>query len=82
MAFRPYVPDYALRLLADRGDEPPPFVRRANTVVLFADIAGFTPMSASLAAAGPYGAEELSDRSGEIVPSVHISRLSLSNAVL
>jgi class 3 adenylate cyclase/tetratricopeptide (TPR) repeat protein len=61
MAFRPYVPDYALQLLADRGDEPPPFVRRANTAILFADIAGFTPMSASLAAAGPYGAEELSD---------------------
>ncbi|HVD12878.1 MAG TPA: tetratricopeptide repeat protein [Actinomycetota bacterium] len=61
MAFRPYVPDYALRLLAGRGEEPPPFARRVDTAVLFADIAGFTPMSASLAAAGPYGAEELSD---------------------
>src|SRR6266508_3505135 len=59
MAFRPYVPDYTPRLLAGGG--APPFVRRAEAAVLIADVAGFTPMSASLAAAGPYGAEELSD---------------------
>src|SRR6266498_4833183 len=60
MAFRPYVPDYALRLLAGHSDAPP-FATRAEAAVLIADVAGFTPMSASLAAAGPYGAEELSD---------------------
>ncbi len=60
MAFRPYVPDYALRLLAGHSDAPP-FATRAEAAVLIADIAGFTPMSASLAAAGPYGAEDLSD---------------------
>ncbi|HEX6676917.1 MAG TPA: tetratricopeptide repeat protein [Actinomycetes bacterium] len=61
MAFRPYVPEYALRLLAGRDREAPPFALRADAAVLIADIAGFTPMSASLAASGPYGAEELSD---------------------
>lgn len=60
MAFQPYVPDYAVRLLGGRRREPP-FATRAETAVLFVDIAGFVPMSASLAAAGPYGAEELSD---------------------
>ncbi|HEY2957909.1 MAG TPA: AAA family ATPase [Actinomycetota bacterium] len=61
MAFRPYVPEYALRLLAGRGGEVPPFALREDAAVLLADIAGFTPMSAALASAGRYGAEELSD---------------------
>ncbi len=61
MAFQPYVPEYALRLLADHGGEAPPFARWTDAAVLFVDVAGFTPMSASLAAAGTYGAEELSD---------------------
>jgi class 3 adenylate cyclase/tetratricopeptide (TPR) repeat protein len=61
VAFQPYVPEYAMRLLADHGGEAPPFARRTDAAVLFVDIAGFTPMSASLAAAGTYGAEELSD---------------------
>src|SRR5438046_2400828 len=47
MAFRPYVPEYALRLLAGRGGEVPPLALREDTAVLLADIAGLTPMSAS-----------------------------------
>jgi class 3 adenylate cyclase/tetratricopeptide (TPR) repeat protein len=60
MAYRSYVPDYAVRLLGSHPG-PPPLVEHADAVVLFADIVGFTPMSAALADAGPYGAEELSD---------------------
>src|SRR6266536_3430757 len=60
MTYRSFVPDYAVRLLADSAGAPP-FVERADAVVLFADIVGFTPMSAALAGAGPSGTEELSD---------------------
>ena len=60
MTYGSFVPDYAVRLLADCPGAPP-FVEQADAVVLFADIVGFTPMSAALAGAGPSGTEELSD---------------------
>jgi len=59
VAYRSFVPDYAVRLLAAPG-EGPPFAEHGQGVVLFADIVGFTPLSAALAEAGRHGAEELS----------------------
>jgi class 3 adenylate cyclase/tetratricopeptide (TPR) repeat protein len=60
MTYSSFLPDYVLRLLADRSGVPP-LVQRADGVVLFADIVGFTPMSAALADAGADGTEELSE---------------------
>jgi class 3 adenylate cyclase/predicted ATPase len=48
-------------MLMEHPDEVPVAVpTRTDAVVLFADIAGFTPMSEALAKVGRYGAEELS----------------------
>src|SRR6266702_3549436 len=55
-----FLPDYVVRLLALEPGAPP-LVERVDGVVLFADIVGFTPMSAALAEAGPEGTEELSE---------------------
>ncbi|HZD67924.1 MAG TPA: adenylate/guanylate cyclase domain-containing protein, partial [Actinomycetes bacterium] len=60
MTYSSFLPDYVVRLLADRP-RVVPLVQRADGVVLFADIVGFTPMSAALADAGPEGTEELSE---------------------
>jgi class 3 adenylate cyclase/tetratricopeptide (TPR) repeat protein len=60
MPYRPFVPDYAVRLLAAHPSRPP-YVERSDGVVLFADIVGFSPLSVALANGGPYGAEELSN---------------------
>jgi class 3 adenylate cyclase/tetratricopeptide (TPR) repeat protein len=57
--YRPFVPDYAVRLLAEPA-EGPPFAEHGQGIVLFADIVGFTQLSAALADAGRHGAEELS----------------------
>ena len=54
------MPDYVIQLLLSHPDETP--VARGDptdAVVLFADIAGFTPMSEALARAGSHGTEEL-----------------------
>ena len=55
-----FLPDYVVRLLTLEPGAPP-LVERVDGVVLFADIVGFTPMSAALAEAGPEGTEELSE---------------------
>jgi class 3 adenylate cyclase/tetratricopeptide (TPR) repeat protein len=60
MYYRSFVPDYAMRLISAPTDGPP-FVEKAEGVVLFADIVGFTTLSAALADGGPDGAEELSN---------------------
>jgi predicted ATPase/class 3 adenylate cyclase len=55
------VPDELIRALKKHPDGIPIAVAdRSEAVVLFADIAGFTPMSEALAKVGRYGAEELS----------------------
>src|SRR6266542_1471352 len=60
MTYSSFLPDYVVRLLADRHDVLP-LVQRADGVAMFADIVGFTPMSAALADVGPEGTEELSE---------------------
>ena len=60
-AWRPFVPDDVVRALVEHpGEAPAGVATRTDAVVLFADIAGFTPMSEALAKVGRYGAEELS----------------------
>jgi len=60
-AWHPHVPDYVLRLLRSHPDALPIAEGDlADAVVLFADVAGFTPMSEALAGSGRYGTEELS----------------------
>jgi class 3 adenylate cyclase/tetratricopeptide (TPR) repeat protein len=60
-AWRPYVPDEVIRaLLETPGKIPVGLATRSDAVVLFGDIAGFTPMSEALAKVGRYGDEELS----------------------
>src|SRR6266540_2709762 len=54
MTYSSFLPDYLVRLLADRHDVLP-LVQRADGVAMFADIVGFTPMSAALADVGPDG---------------------------
>jgi predicted ATPase/class 3 adenylate cyclase len=59
-AWRPFVPDEVVRALVEHpGEVPVGVATHADAVVLFADIAGFTPMSEALAKVGRYGAEEL-----------------------
>jgi class 3 adenylate cyclase/tetratricopeptide (TPR) repeat protein len=59
-AWGAHVPDYVIELLLSHPGEMP--IARddtADAVVLFADIAGFTPMSEALARTGSHGTEEL-----------------------
>jgi predicted ATPase/class 3 adenylate cyclase len=59
-ALRPFVPDQLVRMLEEHPSAMPiAAASYDDAVVLFADIAGFTPMSQALAASGKYGAEEL-----------------------
>ena len=59
-AWRSFVPDYVVQtLLRHPGETPVANGERADAVVLFADVAGFTPMSEALTRAGAYGTEEL-----------------------
>jgi class 3 adenylate cyclase/tetratricopeptide (TPR) repeat protein len=61
LAWRPFVPDQVVRAIMEHPDKIPVAVAtRTDAVVLFADIAGFTPMSEALAKVGRYGSEELS----------------------
>jgi class 3 adenylate cyclase/tetratricopeptide (TPR) repeat protein len=60
MTYSSFLPDYVVRLLDDRPGVSP-LVQRADGVAVFADIVGFTPMSAALADVGPEGTEELSE---------------------
>src|SRR6266540_1893331 len=60
MTYSSFLPDYVVRLLADQHGVLP-LVQRADGVAMFADIVGFTPMSAALADVGPEGTEELSE---------------------
>ncbi|MFI1991761.1 tetratricopeptide repeat protein [Actinoplanes sp. NPDC020271] len=58
--WRSYLPEHAIDLL--RTVETvgnPPMIQRADAVVLFADVAGFTTMAESLAGSGSYGTERL-----------------------
>jgi predicted ATPase/class 3 adenylate cyclase len=60
VAWRSFVPDYVIWSLLRRPDQTPTAgVERADAVVLFADVVGFTPMSEALARSGAYGTEEL-----------------------
>ena len=55
-----YLPAYVTAHLVARYDQSPVgYEQRFQAVVLFADIAGFTPLSEALAATGQAGAEEL-----------------------
>jgi predicted ATPase/class 3 adenylate cyclase len=59
-AWRSFVPDYVVRtLLRHPAETPVANTERADAVVLFADVAGFTPMSEALTGSGAYGIEEL-----------------------
>src|SRR4030095_764871 len=59
-ALRPFVPDQLVRMLEEHPSAMPiAAASYDDAVVLFADIAGFTPLSQALAATGKYGAEEL-----------------------
>src|SRR6266540_1159508 len=60
MTYSSFLPDYVVRLLADQHGVLP-LVQRADGVAVFADIVGFTSMSAALADVGPEGTEELSE---------------------
>jgi class 3 adenylate cyclase/tetratricopeptide (TPR) repeat protein len=60
MAWRSFVPDDVVRTLLNNPDETPiASSERADAVVLFIDVAGFTPLSEALTNSGPYGTEEL-----------------------
>jgi class 3 adenylate cyclase/predicted ATPase len=59
-AWRSFVPDYVLRTLLRHPEETPIAVgERTDAVVLFIDVAGFTPMSEALTNSGAYGTEAL-----------------------
>jgi predicted ATPase/class 3 adenylate cyclase len=59
-AWSSHVPDYVIDLLRRHPDKiPVAGGEPADVVVLFADVAGFTPMSEALARSGHYGTEEL-----------------------
>jgi predicted ATPase/class 3 adenylate cyclase len=59
-AWRSFVPDYVVRtLLSHPGETPVANTERADAVVLFIDVVGFTPMSEALTRSGTYGTEEL-----------------------
>jgi class 3 adenylate cyclase/tetratricopeptide (TPR) repeat protein len=59
-AWRSFVPDYVLRtLLQHPGGTPVANGDRMDAVVLFIDVAGFTPMSEALTRSGAYGTEAL-----------------------
>ncbi|MBU2666107.1 tetratricopeptide repeat protein [Actinoplanes bogorensis] len=58
--WRSYLPEHTLRLLltADSVSNPP-VTQRAEAVVLYADVAGFTALAESFAGAGSFGTEQL-----------------------
>jgi class 3 adenylate cyclase/tetratricopeptide (TPR) repeat protein len=59
-AWGSFVPDYVLRtLLRHPGETPVANGERTDAVVLFIDVAGFTPMSEALTKSGAYGTEAL-----------------------
>jgi class 3 adenylate cyclase/predicted ATPase len=59
-AWGSFVPDYVLRtLLRHPGETPVADGERGDAVVLFIDVAGFTPMSEALTRSGAYGTEML-----------------------
>jgi class 3 adenylate cyclase/tetratricopeptide (TPR) repeat protein len=57
--WRSYLPDHIVRLLPPSGEIEPPVARRADAVMLFADVVGFTAMAEALAGSGSYGTEQL-----------------------
>jgi class 3 adenylate cyclase len=60
MAWRSFVPDYVVQTLRSSPLETPiANSERADAVVLFIDVAGFTPLSEALTSSGAYGTEEL-----------------------
>jgi class 3 adenylate cyclase/tetratricopeptide (TPR) repeat protein len=59
-AWRSFVPDYVVRtLLGNPHETPIANSECADAVVLFIDVAGFTPLSEALTSSGTYGTEEL-----------------------
>jgi class 3 adenylate cyclase/tetratricopeptide (TPR) repeat protein len=59
-AWGSHVPEYVTQLLLSHPDQTPiASSDPTDAVVLFADIAGFTPMSEALARSGSHGTEEL-----------------------
>jgi class 3 adenylate cyclase/predicted ATPase len=59
-AWGSFVPDYVVRTLRSYpGDTAVARGERTDAVVLFIDVAGFTPLSEALTGHGPYGTEEL-----------------------
>ncbi|MCO8274954.1 tetratricopeptide repeat protein [Actinoplanes sp. TRM 88003] len=58
--WRSYLPEHTLRLLltADSVGKPP-VTQRAEAVVLYADVVGFTALAESFAGSGSYGTEQL-----------------------
>jgi predicted ATPase/class 3 adenylate cyclase len=59
-AWGSFVPDYILRTLRRHpGETPVAAGERSHAVVLFIDVAGFTPMSEALTRAGAHGTEAL-----------------------
>ena len=59
-AWRSFVPDYVVRTLRSHpGETRVANGERTDAVVLFIDVAGFTPLSEALTGYGPHGTEEL-----------------------
>ncbi|WP_250030764.1 tetratricopeptide repeat protein [Paractinoplanes maris] len=58
--WRSYLPEHTLRLLLTiESVSNPPVTQRAEAVVLYADVVGFTALTESFADSGSYGTEQL-----------------------
>ncbi len=58
--WRSYLPEHTLRLLLTAESvSNPPVTQRADAVVLYADVAGFTALAESFANTGAFGTEQL-----------------------
>ncbi len=58
--WRSYLPEHTLRLLLTAESVTnPPVTQRAEAIVLYADVVGFTALAESFAGSGSYGTEQL-----------------------
>ncbi len=58
--WRSYLPEHTVRLLLTAESvSNPPVTQRAEAVVLYADVVGFTALAGSFAGSGSYGTEQL-----------------------
>ncbi|MBB4693958.1 tetratricopeptide repeat protein [Paractinoplanes abujensis] len=58
--WRSYLPEHVLRILLTTDNVSiPPVTQRAEAVILYADVVGFTAMAESFSGSGSYGTEQL-----------------------